>query len=183
MQYLLPCGACGEKHAIEPRQAGRKISCGCGAVLEVPSLRGIRELAHTEPTKTRRAGPTWSPARGIAFVIGMLVAVIGLLVAGYALLVWLNLDTSEPLPEDLTAACASIDQKTPEETLLLWQEEIRNRGIGPYQVPGYIVARAWARFFGMIAIVGVCLTVTGAAASASSVLLRKSGAGKRASAP
>jgi hypothetical protein len=174
MQYLLPCGACGEKHAIEPRQAGRKISCGCGAVLEVPSLRGIRELAHTAPTKTRRAGPTWSPARGIAFAVGMLVAVVGLLVAGYALLVWLNLDTSEPPPEDLTAAYAGIDQKTPEETLLLWQEEIRNQGLGTHQVPAYLVARDIARFFGMLAIAGVCLTVIGAAASASSILLRKS---------
>ncbi|MCY2995556.1 MAG: hypothetical protein NTY19_48045 [Planctomycetota bacterium] len=173
MQYLLPCGACGEKHVIEPRQAGRKISCGCGAVLEVPSLRGIRELAHTEPTKKRRGGPTWSPARGIIFVVGMLVAVIGLLVAGYALLVWRNLDTSEPLPEDLIAVYAAIDQRTPEEVLLLWQEEVRNRGIGTYHVPAYVVARDIARFFGMLAIGGACLAVIGAAASASSILLRK----------
>ena len=173
MQYLLPCGACGETHAIEPRQAGRKISCGCGAVLEVPSLRGIRELAHTEPTTKRRVGPAWSPARGLAFVGGMLVAVVGLLVAGYALLVWRNLDTSVPLPEDLTAVYALIDQKTPEETLLLWQEEILNRGIGTYQRPAYIVARDIARFFGMLAIGGTCLAVIGATASASSILLRK----------
>ena len=173
MQYLLPCGACGEKQAIEPRQAGRRIACGCGAVLEVPSLRGIRELAHTAPTKTRRTGPAWSPARGLAFVGGMLVAVVGLLVAGYALLVWRSLDTSEPLPEDLAAVYALIDQKTPEETLLLWQEEIRDRGIGTYQRPAYIVAGDIARFFGMLAIGGACLAVTGAAASASSILLRK----------
>ena len=137
-------------------------------------MRGLRELARTEPAKTRRAGSTWSPARGIAFVIGMLVAVVGLVVAGYALLVWLNLDISEPPPENLTAIYANIDQKTPEETLLLWQDEILKRGIGPYQVPAYIVARDMARFFGMAAILGIGLMVIGTAASASSILLRKS---------
>lgn len=179
MQYLLPCGACGEKHRVELRQAGQKIACGCGAVLEVPSLRGIRELATTKPTKTGRARPTWSPTRGIAFVSGLLVAAVGVLVAGYALLVWLQLNTSEPARADLTAVFTSIDQKSPEETLQLWQDEILNRGIGPYRVPDYIVARDMARFFGMVAMMGIGVAAIGAAVSAGAILLRKSGADKR----
>ena len=142
--------------------------------MEVPSLCGIRELAHTEPTKTRRAGPTWSPVRGIAFVVGMLVAVFGLFVAAYALLAWLNLDTSEPLPEDLTASYASIDQKTPEDMLLMWQGEILNRGMEKYQLPAHVAARVMSQFFGRIAMIGLCVTVIGAAVSASTIVFRKS---------
>lgn len=173
MQYLLPCGACGRKHAVEPRQAGQKIACDCGTALEVPSLRGLRELERTEPAKVHRAGRTWTPARGVAFVVGILVALAGALVAGYALMVWTTLDTSEPPPENLTAEYAAIDGRTPEQTLTLWQNEIVGRGIGDYRVPRHVMARAVVQAYGWIAIVGIGLSVLGAVAITSSILSRR----------
>ena len=43
MRYLLPC-SCGQSVGVEFRQAGGQVRCACGRVLEVPSLRTIRQL-------------------------------------------------------------------------------------------------------------------------------------------
>jgi hypothetical protein len=173
MQYLLPCSTCDKKHPIEPRQAGQQISCVCGAVLEVPSLRGIRQLTPVAASQVRRKQSRWSLLRGLIFVGGLVALVLGLVIGGYGGRVWLGLDTSEPLPENLTAAYASIERMTPDQTLVLWQEEIRNHGLGRYQVPSYVVARSIARFHGFVAIGGACLILFGAAVSLGTVLFRK----------
>ncbi len=42
-KYLLPC-SCGQKTPIEATQAGQQVRCGCGATLEVPTMRGLASL-------------------------------------------------------------------------------------------------------------------------------------------
>ena len=141
MQYLLPCGQCSEKHAIDPNQAGQSITCRCGAILEVPSLRGIRGLERVEATTLRRTRRPWSPLRGLVFGLGLMAVLVGLLIAGLGGWWRMGLDTSEPLPEDLATVNADIDRKSPEQALTLWEEEIRGRGLGPYRLPQYYAAR------------------------------------------
>jgi hypothetical protein len=87
-QYLLPC-SCGQKVRVEPAQAGGQVACACGANLNVPTLRGLRQLevAPTDDATIRRStGRQWGPVRGAMFSIGLLVVVVSLLVLAYTYL-------------------------------------------------------------------------------------------------
>lgn len=78
--YLLPC-VCGEKTPVTASQAGQSVRCACGAQLEVPTLRGLRDLAPADSV----AVPTrsWSNRHRSSFVAFVLAlaafAVSGLL--------------------------------------------------------------------------------------------------------
>jgi hypothetical protein len=79
-QYLLPC-SCGQKVRVEPAQAGGQVACACGANLNVPTLRGLKQLEIAPPDEAavrRSAGRQWGPVRGAMFSIGLLVVVISL---------------------------------------------------------------------------------------------------------
>jgi hypothetical protein len=43
MEYLLTC-QCGAQHVVSNAQAGESISCSCGEQLEIPTLRGLKQL-------------------------------------------------------------------------------------------------------------------------------------------
>lgn len=179
MQYLLPCGQCGVRHVIDSRQAGQQVVCACGAALEVPSLRGIRELQPAEATPAARPTRKWSADKGLVFGLGMFAVIAGLLVLSYGLLMWLRLDTSVPAPEDLSAVNAELERKTPAELLSLWDEEIRKKGLGPYRVPGYVIARDLAPTFLIVSVVGAVLAAGGLVAVVSTVVTRKPAASRR----
>ena len=81
--YLLPC-ACGRTTQVGPRQAGETVDCACGARLDVPTIRGLREL---EPVAETAAGkPAWNRGKGLVF-IGLLLTVASLSACGYFQLV------------------------------------------------------------------------------------------------
>jgi hypothetical protein len=169
MQYLLPCGACGKKHAVDPSQAGQQLACACGASLEVPSLRGLRGLERAEAASGERPGRAWTPGRGVVFAAGVLLAVLGLLIAGYSLLARSGIDTSEPPPADLKSWYEGIEAMTPAQMLEVWQGEVRARGLGPYVPPRHLIAQEFARRCRIIMFVGLVLTAVGVAASAASL--------------
>ena len=50
-RYLLPC-SCGQKIAIEPRQAGQSIRCPCGNSVEAPTMLKMTALEPAEPEPT-----------------------------------------------------------------------------------------------------------------------------------
>ena len=72
--YLITC-RCDAVHRVTTRQAGQTIACPCGAQLDVPTLRGLRQL----PRETTDHNDTvsWSFARGILFAVGLIFAVGG----------------------------------------------------------------------------------------------------------
>ncbi len=47
-KYLLPC-PCGRQIVVEPRQAGQTIPCGCGALLQIPTLLDMNALEPAPP--------------------------------------------------------------------------------------------------------------------------------------
>lgn len=177
MKHLLTCPACQRPHAVGPTQAGQQITCDCGAIVSVPSLRELRELrelpaADSRPVLVRQA---WNPARGMAAALSILVTLAGLLIAGYGLLVWLQLDTSTPPQADLAAGMAEIDRLSTTETLRLWQE-YSTTGLGPYWPPQQYFALEMARFYERFMLVGGVLFVLGAAGTSVALLTRKSAA-------
>jgi hypothetical protein len=79
-KYLVPCD-CGQQLPASVHQAGATLQCTCGAQVDVPPLRKLREFppAHQQPPDTVR---TWSPRHSLA--VGGTSLVAGLLLwAGY----------------------------------------------------------------------------------------------------
>jgi hypothetical protein len=80
-KYLLPCD-CGAKLEVDATESGLTKACACGALLQVPTLRGLRQL---EVVAADQAPPpsTWGTLqRGIT--VGTVIAVLGLGFAIYA---------------------------------------------------------------------------------------------------
>jgi hypothetical protein len=73
--YLLPC-SCGEKLRVRTRQAGEEVVCQCGAVVRVPTMRGLKQLETVKDTEFVTAPPR-SSLQGPIFAIGLLALFAG----------------------------------------------------------------------------------------------------------
>jgi hypothetical protein len=82
--FLLPC-ACGQKTEVSVAQAGQSIRCACGAQLDVPTLRGLRALAGSEPVQ-RAAGTrpprVWNNWHRVALLL-ILISACSFAAGGY----------------------------------------------------------------------------------------------------
>lgn len=81
VQYLLPC-RCGRKITVDSTKAGRNVECECGAKLEVPTLGGMKKLERVSSEKPAVSRVKWA-ARQQVFLVGSLVMIVGLAVAGF----------------------------------------------------------------------------------------------------
>ncbi|MEN1681785.1 MAG: hypothetical protein AAGJ46_19560 [Planctomycetota bacterium] len=169
--YLLPC-QCGQSIRVEPRQAGEKVTCsGCSDVLEVPSLRQIRELPPA-PDESAPRRSSWSARQGV-LTAGMLVtaALIGVGAYFYSVM---------PLPpeevnRDLQIA-QGLEVITPLDGFQLWMQQyqpIFTRGQiepfvdrrGAYYERALLMNQIYrAASFGLAAVIGL-----GAIAIAASI--------------
>jgi len=73
--YLLPC-PCGEKLRVRTRQAGEAVTCSCGAVHQVPTIRGLKKLETVDDAEAVTAPPSPLLA-GPLFAIGLLALFAG----------------------------------------------------------------------------------------------------------
>ena len=62
-KYLVECN-CGNKLPVEMGQAGGRIACTCGNLVDVPPLRKLRHLPTAE-TEAVRPTSTWSARKGV----------------------------------------------------------------------------------------------------------------------
>src|SRR5262245_42232670 len=99
MTYLLPCPSCGSKLPVETGQAGQMLRCGCGQSVEVPTVRGLREL---EVVADDGSAPRWTARHGLVFV-GSVIAMAALLFAGY---IWMT----RPPAYDATSLPVELDE-------------------------------------------------------------------------
>jgi hypothetical protein len=153
MKYLLPCSNCGHKTTVETGQAGQMLQCVCGQQVEVPTIRGMREL-ETQGGETV-SQPRWNRRRGFMFVGGVITA-IGLLLAGYVWIAWprlvdpaaierelqsmppfatfLRLQTLEPpLPSPAPDRVESAPQLAPVKKLMMQMEGAGPQSMAPQQ--------------------------------------------------
>lgn len=70
-KYLLPC-VCGQMIPVEQRQAGTTVTCTCGKILEVPTIRGFAKLSQVGETK-EDLPPIWGLRQGLVF-LGLVIA-------------------------------------------------------------------------------------------------------------
>lgn len=166
MKYLLPCDECGEKTPIDISQAGQQMSCQCGQMLAVPSLRGIRELEVLDDVEdTAVPRPMWSVGRRVVFVIGLVVCVLGLAALCITSLARMAVAVPERTVTDVKQISAEIDAQTPAETLDTWTN-LRTEGLAPYYPAGRVLAQyrigvlqTAMAIAGGVAIAGVLMSV------------------------
>lgn len=129
--YYLPC-ACGVRSIVDASQCGRKLTCQCGQVLEVPPLRGLRQLAKADLRQVKPSGRAWNPARGLALVA--LVPLMGALAFG----AWVYQHAPPPPPK-----YPSLEGRTPQDIFYNDWFHLVDRGIDDSFMPvieQYIVA-------------------------------------------
>ncbi len=132
-KYLLPC-PCGQRIPVEPSQAGETVCCCCGATLEVPTMREIRQLKCVGLTAGARGAEGAWGKREALILLGAIVTATGLGVATY-------LQLTRPTRADVISLSSTA-------TWALWQD--LRRGVDRHLVPAekyYIDAlkmnRAW----------------------------------------
>jgi hypothetical protein len=164
MKYLLPCDQCGQKHAVDPSQAGEAIACACGRKLEVPSLRGLRALATQEDSADalRRRAVGSDLTRRLICAGGLVLVAAGLLVGGYGASMRWRIKAPTLIVESPAEAEAAVQALGAHGAWQLWTE-YRDQGLGPYMPPPEYVAKRFSGFFSTILIVGLAMAVAGAA--------------------
>ncbi len=158
-KYLLPC-ECGKNVLIDVSQAGQQIPCECGQLVEVPTLRGVRELERSdEPVVDSRASTEWDTTRGMLFAGSLLLFVIGGAVSyfGYEGLAITPNATHEVEREAFTAV---IDDMTVVDGYEMWKE-MKEHGLGPRGANPFVNVRAFRSGRQQALTVGIAICVIG----------------------
>jgi hypothetical protein len=143
-QYFLPC-SCGQKVRVEPAQAGGQVACSCGKTVQVPTLRGLKQLEVAPPDAAalrRAAGRRWSPVQGAMFSIGLVVTIISLLVLAVT---YLQFAEATTYTQDQTSVinqleAEQIDSMNIVDSLQAFYS-LRDEGLGEQIEPFWITAR------------------------------------------
>jgi hypothetical protein len=178
-QFLLPC-ACGQKLRVSNAQAGEQVSCVCGSRLNVPTLRGIRQLEVVPAEANVRAAPGWSRVQGAMFAAGLLAAAIGLGMIAYSGFQYAQIrhshygDLTQDRSADLVKAMSeNVEKLTILQMREVWAEEIIKEGLGDAHRPIWIAAKERLAQLSRQAIAGVVTMIVGVVASLAAVLICK----------
>jgi hypothetical protein len=162
VKYLLPC-RCGQKVAVEPRQAGQTVVCACGQSLPVPTMLEVTALepAPIEADALKGAGNVWGGRQAMLMLgVVMLLATIG---GG----VWVY--RTRPIAHiDMFNSMMAEEQIQKLPPALTWQNwQAAKQGIGGRTDPRYedavIRFRTWATVVSIVAVGGITLIALGAA--------------------
>jgi hypothetical protein len=172
MKYLLPC-SCGKSVAIETSQAGERVRCACGNMLDAPTMRLIRELppAVAETSRKSARDRTWSLSQRLLFSGGLATLVTGLILAGIFQVGRSGLKTEEAPWDNLERAYQDIDQMTILQTWDLWQMA-RTDAIGPYNPPQFIWHRLWSATWLRTAVISLVVAAVGFVMMSSAFVIR-----------
>lgn len=141
MKYLLPC-QCSLHIPIDVSQAGQSVVCQCGQVVEVPTMREVRQLPSVEEESDTREKPAWTRRQGVLFVSGMSVALVASLVALYCWNWRSALYVKEPIITEasLNRFYDEIDEMPIDVFLEEWSE-VTGNGLGPWYQHPYLTNR------------------------------------------
>jgi hypothetical protein len=113
-KYLLPC-ACGKEIEVDSTQCGLKVRCGCGADVEVPTMRGLQQLRSAETSAPAARQSNWGPRQGLLF-LATVVLVISVPIAGWIYINRPVVDMQIPLLR------SQMEQLSPANSWHVWEE-------------------------------------------------------------
>ena len=165
-KYLLPC-QCGQQNKIDQAQAGQTITCQCGQQLEVPTLRGIRQLDQAEISDTKKRETTWSRSQGVLLSFCIAVALITFIIATGIMVKRSYIDTEKPsaveIKKELFGAIGTVDEN---EVLINWNEwnldsqvGLRSRLPAPYLMNRFYAKKLldWSIGFFVVGLIAVAI--------------------------
>lgn len=158
-KYLLPC-ECGKAIVIDASQAGQQLACECGKPLEVPTLRGVRELQPAPETSSQRRRPVeWNPSRGTIFAGSLVLMIFG---AAISFLGYNGLQTTPNITREheTEAFDQRIDEMSLDEVYEIWKE-IRELGLGERGGNIYVNIRNFRAQRQRLLVIGIVLCVGG----------------------
>ena len=164
MTYLLSCSDCERTIPLETKDAGRFVSCECGAVLDVGTMRDIRQLpvagqdsglATASPGRRR-----WSPVQGGVFALGvmMMCGAGGYIASQYIAIS--SLDLGDQAAQDKSLGDQTIDALTPFGAYEAWKM-LQQMGIGDQEKPKYMLDQQAAALHRSNARIGMCVVGLG----------------------
>ncbi|TWT30164.1 hypothetical protein KOR34_47220 [Posidoniimonas corsicana] len=169
-KHLLPCD-CGKSIRVEPSQAGDRVVCECGAELDVPPLRQLRDLPlDVQPgdAPSARGGGEWSFRAGV-LTAGLLIAAV---LAGLGGWWWA---TEPPMPGGFDPNATAqrmeglVDQMNAKQAYKQWVEFYSlNRPLAPVTDPRTQAAIDHVRH---MRLVRTTLVIAGAVVAVLSLLL------------
>jgi hypothetical protein len=169
-EYYLPC-ECGAQTVVSPAQAGQSVHCRCGITLQVPTMRGLRELeaASDSAAAIPRPETQWDDRHRVAFLL-VLGAVTCLLVAAY---LWFSMPQiqGQPTAEDFAAA---VNMFTAEQRIAVSKEVVQ--GLDTLPIPPHPELKIrqmmlWG--IGIILVLAVAAAASAAVVATSRPTLRK----------
>jgi hypothetical protein len=168
--FLLPC-ECGNQIPVTTAQAGRLLACSCGREVKAPSLGGLRQLA---PAQAGNDNPAiaWNAGRGILFVAGVLLTLLGLLVGGYGSYIFSQINVAAVTEHfDLTevADIENVDKMSPSDAYDVWKVIVEH-GLGQAGTAPPLQAQQWSRFYFTVTIIGFVTAAVGLAMAAGSLV-------------
>lgn len=161
-QYLLPC-ECGNKIPVTTAQAGRIVACSCGQEIKVPNLGALRQLEQAHTGTTSKQAVQWNAGRGVLFVVGILLTIIGLLVGGWGSLILRQIDLEHEATHFNLAEVADIEdveKMPPADVYELWKN-VASHGPGQAGTARPLQAQAWAAYYRNMAITGFVIAAVG----------------------
>jgi cytochrome c-type biogenesis protein CcmH/NrfG len=113
--YLLPC-LCGRQLSVSSAQAGQTVQCECGQAVEVPTMRGLRELEVADARSAARA-ENWGDRQRVT--LGLFIASLGCL----AVAAYLAIEAPAPA-QTISAEQAErlFENSTPGEVMQVYQD-------------------------------------------------------------
>jgi hypothetical protein len=174
-KYLLPCD-CGQLIPIEGSQAGQPLTCSCGQTLVAPGMRAMRELKpqQTEVDPEKRSEGQWNPIAGTTFVAGAVVAVVALVVIGFATISRTLLQPHLPVRDELQVQqwLEEIEASQPTELIAIWKDTV-DRGLTEREGSPWQQLRQESQKYLRVGLIGGAVLAIGVALAASSVFLKR----------
>jgi hypothetical protein len=167
IRHRFPC-ACGVEHLVVPSEAGQQIRCSCGQVLEVPTLRRLRQLPTSGSGDSRGTRRTWSTGQGLLFNVGLVILVLALFALAFLGRKRSQLSLERPAFPYQEFVAKEVAQWNVNE---LWEFWTANREVklDARPTPDYLIARQLARrldgflmvaaAFGVLGLIAVCAAI------------------------
>lgn len=157
MDRLLRC-ACGRDLVVTNSQAGQQITCSCGKIVAVPTLRGLAELplaatsAVASQLSTNSGGGqpssigtsnAWQGWRGPALALATAGFLIATLAGGWFGLQWFLIDKTYTVESEIVAGAEMIDSYDPNMLSTIWHQ-FGKMGLGHKDPPNFFLWQVYA---------------------------------------
>jgi hypothetical protein len=121
-KYLLEC-SCGNKLPVEIGQAGGRITCTCGNLVDVPPLRKLRHL-QTDTPVVERPTSTWSARKGVITACLILAGALAIINA-WSWFTQPKVPIFDPVAYQRDVVEERLKKITPTQSWLMWIEYYR----------------------------------------------------------